>query len=985
MADEPLGKLYVSVEARTAALEKALARTEAQTKKWKASVEQFLRGPQREFQRTSDIAARSLKKIEAQSATSAAAILSNFKSVGTGLAGAFGAQQFVKFADANTRIMNSLKVAGIEGKALGDVYQRLGRIALDNGASFESVASLYAKVTQAQKTLGVSSRETLEFTRRIAVGLKASGTDAQAASAGIMQLNQALQSGVLRGDEFNSVAENLPVVAQAIAKGMGVTVGKLRELAAEGALDARTVFQAFMKGSTDLDAQAAKTAMTFGQAMENITTALTMAVGSFNDSTGAAQAFADVVNNALVPSITTLGEVMGYNNSKIQEFSDWLGRVTGLRALGDQMRQVGAELAATTDPLLAAFDAAQAKIRAARGALKQDFDLIADDFSEAMGELRDASQEDVASGLSVAFVGLQAKIADNSVEARDFDSIIAGLVATGNTAADHIAGRLELMQAKFAETGKAAEKAFQDAGAALAQALGEGALAVVDNLAARLGDKLPESVSRFTDALKDALVVLGKLDSASAQVLTQISGAGYQPGDLNTGPGGGFLNFATGNETPTNSPDYIPLPDSVDVTPERRIDPYFGDAERAGARAGARAGKGFQTALRRFLARGRDTSHVDNLDNDFAERLSAFLAAAPGGGITINSGYRSFQRQAELWQAALIKYGSPEAARKWVAPPGRSNHNRGGAADLGFSSSAVATWAHANAADYGLNFRLGNEPWHIESAGGSRGITDAWAGMRGATDEATAAIDAQAEAYKQLADIGVGALKSIASAMSDGKITSEEWLQILADIATQLLQMPAIPGASGFLGGGIGGGTASGGGNILGSLLGGLGSLFGFADGGEVATQIRTPGPVRGIGGPRGDKILARLSDGEFVVNANATRKHRPLLRALNAGRDIPGLADGGDVGWFMNRPMDTPTAKAGRLAFQRHDYDRPAQDTLDVAVGVKVSDKGELQGYVDSVSRRNALGVVSRYSYAQRQGGAASDDHRYRRLKRDT
>lgn len=106
---------------------------------------------------------------------------------------------------------------------------------------------------------------------------------------------------------------------------------------------------------------------------------------------------------------------------------------------------------------------------------------------------------------------------------------------------------------------------------------------------------------------------------------------------------------------------------------------------------------------------------VSGLDPTFARQLNAFLAASPG--IQVYSAYRSPEKQAGLWSRALDKYGSPEAARKWVAPPGRSFHGRGLASDLRFSGQEAIDWAHANAGDYGLNFPLSNENWHIELAG----------------------------------------------------------------------------------------------------------------------------------------------------------------------------------------------------------------------------------------------------------------------------
>jgi D-alanyl-D-alanine carboxypeptidase len=106
----------------------------------------------------------------------------------------------------------------------------------------------------------------------------------------------------------------------------------------------------------------------------------------------------------------------------------------------------------------------------------------------------------------------------------------------------------------------------------------------------------------------------------------------------------------------------------------------------------------------------------------FANALQQMIAARPG--ISIFSGYRSPEHQAELFQNAVAKYGSVDAARHWVAPPPGmygsqgSQHNFGLAADLHFATDEDRQWAHDHAADFGMNFRMGHEPWHIELAGG---------------------------------------------------------------------------------------------------------------------------------------------------------------------------------------------------------------------------------------------------------------------------
>lgn len=114
-------------------------------------------------------------------------------------------------------------------------------------------------------------------------------------------------------------------------------------------------------------------------------------------------------------------------------------------------------------------------------------------------------------------------------------------------------------------------------------------------------------------------------------------------------------------------------------------------------------------------------------DPRFAQAIMAFLAAGRAAGysdLDILSGYRSVERQQQLWDEALARYGSEAAARQWVAPPGHSYHNMGLAADVGYAGGGLSgappdavQWMHDNAANFGLVFPLDNEAWHIELAG----------------------------------------------------------------------------------------------------------------------------------------------------------------------------------------------------------------------------------------------------------------------------
>lgn len=107
---------------------------------------------------------------------------------------------------------------------------------------------------------------------------------------------------------------------------------------------------------------------------------------------------------------------------------------------------------------------------------------------------------------------------------------------------------------------------------------------------------------------------------------------------------------------------------------------------------------------------GKNTT--EGLDAGYAKQLQALIAAT-GGRVYIKSGFRSVQRQQQLWDAAVRKYGSAKAARKWVAPPGKSNHNHGFAADLGGDLELAARLAPR----FGITRPMAHEPWHFEPVG----------------------------------------------------------------------------------------------------------------------------------------------------------------------------------------------------------------------------------------------------------------------------
>lgn len=104
-----------------------------------------------------------------------------------------------------------------------------------------------------------------------------------------------------------------------------------------------------------------------------------------------------------------------------------------------------------------------------------------------------------------------------------------------------------------------------------------------------------------------------------------------------------------------------------------------------------------------------------------AVRRATREAARSGIFLEVTSGWRSRQHQADLFDAAVAKYGSERSAGRWVLPPGQSEHERGRAIDVG--PAEAAAWLEEHGARFGLCRRYDNEPWHFELLARARGST----------------------------------------------------------------------------------------------------------------------------------------------------------------------------------------------------------------------------------------------------------------------
>lgn len=167
----------------------------------------------------------------------------------------------------------------------------------------DATADLYAKIARATKSAGIEGTNLSQVTETVSKALKVSGATTQESTSTILQLGQALASGVLRGEEFNSISENGSRIAQALAESLGVTTGALRKMASDGKLTTDVVLKALADQAKTINEEFEKMPVTIGDSMVLMKNALSEAIGAFDEATGASTSLAESIANfsKLVP------------------------------------------------------------------------------------------------------------------------------------------------------------------------------------------------------------------------------------------------------------------------------------------------------------------------------------------------------------------------------------------------------------------------------------------------------------------------------------------------------------------------------------------------------------------------------------------------------------------------------------------------------------------------------------------------------------
>ena len=203
-------------------------------------------------------------------------------------------------ADEYKNLQARIKLVTGEGAAFESAFEGVTAVAQRTSSNLESTGNLFTKLAEAGRSAGLGTQaaitQALALTETVNQAVQLSGASAESAKAGVTQLIQALQSGVLRGDEFNSIMENSPRLAKALSEGLGVTTGELRKMAEAGQLSSETVIKA-LQGQADVVAgEFSKLPATVGRAIENLSSSWTLYVGETDKAMGASSAAASAIN-----------------------------------------------------------------------------------------------------------------------------------------------------------------------------------------------------------------------------------------------------------------------------------------------------------------------------------------------------------------------------------------------------------------------------------------------------------------------------------------------------------------------------------------------------------------------------------------------------------------------------------------------------------------------------------------------------------------
>jgi tape measure domain-containing protein len=255
-----------------------------------------------------------------------------------GLGGiALAATSVARAGDEMTATLGRLASATGSVQSAVDIYDRLYRISLQTGVSVAETAGAFQRFSIATREVGGTNEQALQLVATLQRAALVAGSSGQEASAAAGQLAQALASGVLQGDELRSLLENMPNLAVALARELGVSVGELRKMGSEGQLTADRVLPALLRAGEQINAEFEKLPPTMGRAFETLGAAMTRFAADLDKALGLSQAIARAVN-AAASAVDGVRRSAGLGRTPIEDArADEAASQSRLRVLEQQL------------------------------------------------------------------------------------------------------------------------------------------------------------------------------------------------------------------------------------------------------------------------------------------------------------------------------------------------------------------------------------------------------------------------------------------------------------------------------------------------------------------------------------------------------------------------------------------------------------------------------------------------------------------------
>ncbi|KAK3608775.1 hypothetical protein CHS0354_006816 [Potamilus streckersoni] len=314
---------------------------------------------------------------------------------------------FLMTADSVKALENRLRDATRTTHDFDAVYRQLADNAVRSGAALENSVEVFQRLAGGGAALGKTNSEILKLTALTEKLAALSGASAEAQKNGLTQFAQAMSAGTVRAEEYNSVMENLPSLAYAIADGLGVGTGHLRQMVINGELLSRDVFDAIIKQSGEINARFENTEITMGRGWQSLLTGAGQFIGALDTAADG----------------TSRIEVFNHAAKKVQAWTQsteltekTLRKIADIEAERIKITQEEKDAVIGEIQQRRAFLASQINAEEARARTGSFFALIANHYLKQYREEMErlTQQAEKLSAVSVKASGKAEKIADTS-------------------------------------------------------------------------------------------------------------------------------------------------------------------------------------------------------------------------------------------------------------------------------------------------------------------------------------------------------------------------------------------------------------------------------------------------------------------------------------------------------------------------------------------------------------------------------------------